>query len=490
MSQKKEISKQTNLALNYLYHTFTQLLSIFVPLITTPYVSRVLQPEGIGIYSYTGAVSTFFTLFAALGINAYGRREIAFHRDNLKEKSVNFWELFILKCCTSIIVITVYGIYIFNASNEYRIYYIIQSVALFSALIDISWFFQGIENFRILAIRTTFIRLLTVLLIFAVVKNKNDVGTYILINVGSNFLANVIMFFGLKDRICSISVKELRPLRHLRGVIEFFLPVLAVQLYTYIDKIMLGRMGYSTAQNGYYEQARKITEIVIKIITSINAVLFPRIAFLYAQRRVDDIKRIFHDTFRLTILLLLPIITGISVCADNFVGWFFGDGYEQVAGLLRLSCPLLVFMCIGNFVGVQYLNPTKQQNTATIIYFISAAFNIIFNIILIPKLLSMGALIASNIAEFISCVLQVIVFKLSEYSFRMSEGIWKYIVSSIIMGLVVYGVDRIMRGGMITTVVEILVGIIIYFASLLILHDNNLVFEYIKKSISGRNEKK
>ena len=224
---------------NYIYNLSYQILAIIVPLITTPYVSRILHADGIGIYSYTGTITTFFSLFAALGVNSYGQREIAYFQNEKKKRSIVFWELFLCRVVTTLVVCIIYFLFAVF-SGKYRNYYFIQIFTLLSVMVDISWFFQGIENFKVVAIRNVLIRIVTVFLVFIFVKNENDLDKYMWINSLSTFFSCLFMIISLKGEVYKISISVLKPLRHMRGILEFFLPVLAVQLYSQVDKVMLG----------------------------------------------------------------------------------------------------------------------------------------------------------------------------------------------------------------------------------------------------------
>ena len=159
---------------NYIYNLSYQILAIIVPLITTPYVSRILHADGIGIYSYTGTITTFFSLFAALGVNSYGQREIAYFQNEKKKRSIVFWELFLCRVVTTLVVCIIYFLFAVF-SGKYRNYYFIQIFTLLSVMVDISWFFQGIENFKVVAIRNVLIRIVTVFLVFIFVQKMHAV---------------------------------------------------------------------------------------------------------------------------------------------------------------------------------------------------------------------------------------------------------------------------------------------------------------------------
>lgn len=246
-------------------------------------------------------------------------------------------------------------------------------------MIDISWLYQGIEEFKLIAVRNIIIKLITISLIFVFVKESTDLILYILINSISTFLSFFIFFVDIRKHIQKVSFSELRFQKHLKGTIEFFIPLIATQIYSQLDKIMLGAITNDAFQNGYYEQSRKIINILIMVTTSINGVMYPRISRLFANNEHDEIRKLYQSSIKMIWLLLVPMMIGIVLVSDNFVGWFFGDGYDQVAILMKLSAPLLLFMTLGNFVGMQYLSPTGKQNKMTLIYIVSAIINIILN---------------------------------------------------------------------------------------------------------------
>lgn len=459
---------------NYLYNLSYQVLLVIAPLITAPYISHVLHPAGVGIYSYTTTIASAFALFAALGVNTYGQREIAYRQGDVKEQSIVFWELFITRIITTLIVggcYIAFSIYY----KQYTIYLLQQAFIVFATLLDISWYFQGIENFKIIAVRNIIIKILTIVLIFMLVKDEFDVGRYILINSFSIFASYGIFFLNLKKYIVTIDFKCLKIKRHLRGTIEFFIPLIATQLYSQLDKIMLGALTRSTIENGYYEQARKIVHILIMIIISINTVMYPRISNLYAQERKDEIVKLYKITFKMIAMMVVPIAIGLLFVSDNFVVWFYGDDYIPVSILLKLSGLLLIFMAIGNFVGMQYLSPTGKQNQMTVVYLISAVLNLGLNMIMIPMYQSLGAIIASIIAEVFSGLSQMWLLQKSNYKFNAFEGLWKYLCAGLVMAL---GLNRLRIINpfvyIAQTIFEVIVAAVIYFIVLVCVKEENV----------------
>lgn len=456
---------------NYLYNLSYQILMVISPLITAPYISRVLHADGVGVYSYTFTLATAFSLFAALGVNTYGQREIAYCQDDVIKRSKTFWEIFIGRLITTAIVGVTYLVFCF-AYKEYTFYLLLQAFIVFANMIDISWLYQGLENFKVIAVRNIFIKIFTVVMIFWMVKEPTHVGRYILINSLSAFASYTFFFVGLKKEIVKIPVSELDWRKHIKGSLEFFIPLIATQLYSQLDKIMLGAITRDTFENGYYEQARKIVNILVMILTSVNSVMYPRISYLFANGEKSEIKKSYKISLRTVCLILMPMILGVCITADNFVVWFFGSEYVPVANLMKWSSLLLVFMAMGNFVGMQYLSPMGMQNKMTKAYLIAAAVNFCLNLLLIPCLYSVGALIASIAAEAVSCFMQLHYFEKSEYAIPLWKTMWKYVVAALVMGVILLGFNAILPVvGVLQTIADIALGGVVYIVCLVLLKE-------------------
>lgn len=477
---------------NFIYNTSYKILIIIVPLLTEPYVSRVLHPNGVGIYSYTFTLATAFSSFAALGINTYGQREIAYCQQDTVKRSTIFWELVIYRFITTAVVLV--GYLVFSCVyQEYRKFLLEQTFIIVAVAFDISWYFQGVENFKIVVVRNAIIKFGTLLCIFLLVKKESDLGLYILINSGSVLLSNLIYVFKLKNEVCLVPYRKLNLKKHSAGMFGFFIPLIAVEIYSQLDKIMLGAMTTSSLENGYYEQARKIIAFMVSIAVSLNTVLLSRIANLYINHQKELIVNYYKKSIRFIYLLLFPMCVGMLVISQNFTAWFFGTDYGKVTTLLDLSCPLLFFMCLGNFVGVQYLSPMGMQNKMTKAYLTAAVVNFCLNLLLIPQLYSVGALIASIIAEAVSCFIQLYYFAKSEYAIPLWKPMWKYTVSALVMGVVLLGVNAILQvAGVLQTVADIAVGGVVYAACLILLREELvcMVLKAVKAKQMNRSFRK
>lgn len=475
------------IAKNYIYNLIYQVLVIILPLITTPYVARILGAENIGIYSYTLSIVTYFVLIGSLGIATYGQREIAYVQSDKKKRSSIFWEIIIFRIIT-MAVVSIFYYFMYIRGTQYTSYYKILILELISSCLDISWFFQGMEEFKKTVLRNTIVKVLSIICIFSLVKTVNDLSVYILIYALSNLVGNISLWAYLPKYIQKIGIKELKLLRHLRPVIALFIPQIAIQLYTVLDKVMIGAMVENKVESGYYEQAQKIIKILLTIVTALGTVMLPRIANKFADGKTDEIKRNITTSFKFTYLLAFPMLFGIIAISNRFVPVFLGAGYEEVSLLIKIISPIILMIGLSNVIGNQYLLPTKRQKSFTISVLCGAIVNLILNFILIKKYEAIGASIATVIAETTVVAIQFICVRNEIKFLEIIKLGLKNLIASIIMLVIAILIEKIMKNqsSYIIILIQICAGIISYFAMLLILKDKfltQIIDKFIKKKI-------
>lgn len=461
------------LRINYLLNTTYQVLVILVPVITTPYISRVLGASGVGVYSYTYSIVSYFILISSLGSSTYGRREIAYCQDNRELRSIKFWTVFSLKTVTGSISIFMYLLYVFLYAGAYKDIAFIQSLYLFSDLFDIIWLFQGMEDFKRVVIRNATLKLINICFIFSFVKNENDVWLYTIILSGMNLVANLSMWLSAPKYISFIPLKKLRPFSIFKEEFSLFLPTIAVQMYTYLDKSMIGLFSVGTVENGYYEQTEKIVRMALAVVTSLGTVMTPRIAKLFSEGRMDAIQENIRKSFRFTCMLALPVMFGIIAVSQIFVPVFFGKGFEKILVLLPLYALVIPFVSLSNLLGIQFLIPIGKQNAYTAAVSLSAILNVFVNFILIPRYYSVGACVATIIAEAIGSLYMVGYCRKKrllqlKYIFADSRN---YIVASALMCCIILVASHIAKETVSSLIILIVIGMGIYFASLTVLKD-------------------
>lgn len=486
---------------NYIYNMIYQVLILVLPLVTTPYLSRVLGAEGIGIYGYTYAVVTYFILFGSLGVAMYGQREIAYAQENIEARKKTFIEIVLFRFIT-IAIATVFYYFFFIKGAEYQIYYQILLLELIAAAFDISWFFQGMEEFKRTVTRNVLVRICSVSLVFILVKTKEDLAKFTLIYSLADLIGNLSLWLYVPKYVKGVKVKNINAFRHLPQIILLFIPQIANQIYKILDTTMIGALVADKTETGYYEQGQKVIRLLLTVVTSLGVVMVPRMASTFMSGDNEKIKDYLKMSFRFVFFLAFPIMFGITSIAESFVPVFFGEGYDKVVILISIISPILLLMGMANVLGTQYLLPTKRQKEYTISVVIGLIVNFILNYILIKQYASIGASIATVISELVVVVIQYQYIK-KDIKFKTLLNLaWKYLVAGLTMFAVCFGVRLLLNANVINTALldfadniqmsrtyfinttaiisQMAVGALTYFVVLVLLKDD-YIFKFIDK---------
>lgn len=464
---------------NYIYNLIQQILLVISPVITIPFLSRSLGADGIGQYSYAYALTSYFALVATLGCDVYGRREISYVKDNMEERSKKFWSIQIIKTISALIVIVAY--LIFSSFNPNKVLLYILIFHLINVPLNIGWFYQGIEKFKKITIRSFILKITELLFVIFFIHKPSDLILYVFGSSFINFLAFFVLWIDLKEDIKLIPLKQINIKKDFKECMVFFLPSIATSIYTLLDKTMLGILTGNYLENGYYEQAQKINVVLLKVVLALGIVLLPQIASSFKKGDTSSVQKFIKKSGRYVFLIAIPIAFGLLCISNTFVPWFFGDGFNKVSNLLKLSGFVLIVQGIDDVLGMQYLVSVGRQKEYIISLFSGAAVNFICNMILIPKFAAVGAVIASLIGECIIVLVQVIFVKneinLIEF-FKQSKN---YIIASAMMMIMLPFVKNF-DANIISTIIIGVIGCCIYAISLLILKDEmlQLVFNKIK----------
>ena len=470
---KKSITK------NYMYNLIYQILVLILPLITTPYISRVLGAENIGIYSYTISIATYFILFGSLGVALYGQRQIAYEQKKAKKMSKTFWEIIILRFGTMTISILIFY-FVFVKGKQYQLYYKILLLELFANCFDISWFFQGLEEFKKTVTRNVIVKLISVISIFAFVKKTDDLGIYFWIYVLSTLFGNISLWAYLPKYLKKTKVRQLNVAQHIKPTIGLFIPQIAIQVYTILDKTMIGTIVLDKSEVGYYEQSQKIIKMLLTIVTSLGTVMLPRIASTFASGEKEKVTSYMNKSFNMVFLLGFPLMFGIISVSKAFVPVFFGQGYDKVAILMKVISPIILLIGLSNVTGTQYLLPTKRQKEYTISVVCGAIINFIMNMCLIWKFGAIGASIGTVIAELTVTLVQIYFVK-KDFDIRNLFKIAKnYLISSVIMFIICLLIGNYTNNNLASIVVQVIIGGLTYGICLLIFKDE-FIFEMLNK---------
>lgn len=471
---------------NYLYNLGYQILIIILPLITTPYVSRVLGAKGIGTYGYTNSITQYFILFGCIGLNLYGQREIAYYQKDIEKRSKVFFELLLLRIITVSISIVLYY-FTFCQNATYGYIFSIQIIDVIASMFDISWLYQGMEDFKKIVVRNTLVKICGLIIIFMFVKSPADLPIYVLGYSATLLLGNLSMWMYLPKFVKKVSLKHLNIQKHLRPTIVLFLPQIATSIYTMLDKTMIGALTGNTAEVGYYEQSQKIIKMAMTLATSLGTVMLPRVANMYKEGKFKEVKESMYSSFQFISFLSFPLCFGLIGISKGFVPWFFGDGYGKVVYNMNIIAPIIFIIGYSNVIGTQFLLPTGRQKQYTVSVCVGTLVNLVFNLLLIPHFLSYGAAIATVIAELSVTLVQIIATK-NIFSYKcVLKIVYKYILSSIIMALCLIILSNTLTVSILNTVIEVIIGCIIYFFVLILLKDNSI--NYLICKIKNKGEK-
>ena len=454
---------------NYFYNMGYQILILLVPLVTVPYVARVLGAQGVGINDYTNAVISFFLLFGQMGILTYGNREIAYHRDNKFERSKIFWEISIMQLVLVSLAYCVFYIFISNFSQVYYWFFLAQSLLIIAGIFDISWYFMGLEDFQKTIGRNMLVKLVSIGLIFSFVKTPNDVGKYILILSGSQLLGNITLWPYLVKSIQFIQLSKLHPFSHFNPALLMFIPTITTQIYLVVNRIMLKFMApTSTAAVGLFSQSDKVIKLILAIVTATGAVMLPHIAHKFAEGDIRGIRQSLYNSFDFVTSLAVPMMFGIAAVAEKFAPWFLGGQFYASGKIMILESPVILFIAWSNVTGTQYLMPVNRVKEYTISVSIGAVVNIICNIFLIEVYSAAGAALSSTISEFAVTAFQIFCIRTTIRRRQLFSGTWKYILSGTIMFIVVYRMNQFMHMNIMNLALQIILGILVYAIGLVV----------------------
>ena len=448
---------------NFLYNVSYQLLTIILPLITVPYVSNILGAEGIGNYAFTYANMQYFVIFGMVGITLYGNRQIAYVRDNKEKLRNTFFSIYTLQLITTTISFILYLIFVLVFNNgDYKWLYIVQGINIIASMTDISWLFMGLEQFKKTVVRNTIVKLASLASIFIFVKSSNDTVIYTLILALSALIGNLTFWFYVPKAIGFKSIKISGLNLHLKASLALFIPQIAIQIYVLLDRTMLGTIT-DTVQVGFYENSQKIVKIVLTLATAIGTVMMPKIANTVASGDMKKVKYYIKNSFFFVSALSIPLMFGLMGVAPELSPWFFGNNFVGIEKLIVISSLIILAISWSNVLGMQLLVPLNKTKEFTISVTSGAIINFVLNLVLIKKFGAIGSCISTIIAEFTVTSVQFYLIKDFIKAKELIKPVVLFIPASIVMYIFVRIIGNFMGAGILTNIVQGMVGVITYF---------------------------
>ena len=402
---------------NFIFNVVYQLLIYVFPLITIPYVSRVLGVNNIGIYSYTYSIVYIFMLLAQLGINNYGNREIARHRDDIIKRSRLFLSIYTFQIITCLLMIVGYCFFLLSVEPNYSTIFYVQSIFLMSVFFDINWFYFGLEKFKITITRNLIIKVLSIIFIFLFVKEKDDLWIYSLILAVATLLSQMYLFTILHKYVKFVRFSLIDVLSHIKGILVLFIPVVSFAVYRVMDKTMIGFFS-SVTELGYYENAERIINIPISVIAALGTVMLPRMSYLYNNDN-SEVNDVLFSSMKLALILACIMTCGAMFISNDISLVLFGAEFAKSGNIIKILSFTIIASAWANVIRTQYLIPRGEDKIYVKSTIGGAITNLICNIIFIPIWGAYGACIGTLVAEFFVALYQ-------SYCVRKVLPIYKY----------------------------------------------------------------
>ncbi|MBD5069158.1 MAG: oligosaccharide flippase family protein [Lactobacillus sp.] len=447
---------------NTVYQAIYQVLQIILPLITVPIVSTALGPKGVGIFNYTNSITNYFVLVAGLGLANYGVREIASVRDNKEALSKRFWELEYLNIFIAVGILAVF--FLITPNLNYSQYYLIESLMIIAALLDISWLYIGLEDFGKISLANFIVKVVSFMLIVYLVHNEGDLWKYIFIQSISTLLSQSVLWLPLRNKVSYMLVSLKDIWRHFMPACHYFISKIAITLYTNLNKTLLGIFGTAAAV-GFYSNSLTLVTILVTLVTSVDEALLPRMSSLNAKGDEKQMHAILQKTIHLSMYFTIPLMFGIVVVTDQLVDWFFGYKFNFIKSIIPIFAPLVVIMPLGISIARQYLVPKGEIKSYNLSVIYSAIISVIINIILVPKYGIYGSIIATMVSETLVTVVRVVdLLKNTTFRFEYSRII-KIILCSGVMAVTVFYFTNSWSSSIVTTLLQGMLGAVVYFVT-------------------------
>lgn len=476
MEKNQELPvKQKSLKLNAFFNALRNIFALLVPLITFPYSTRVLTPEGIGQVNFAQSILQYFSLISGLGIGVYAVREGAKIRDDKIQFSKFAKEILIINLISTFsayILLIIAIIFIPNLQNYKNLLYVC-SISMIFITIGMDWIFIVKEDFGFITLRTLIAQLISTVLLFILVKSKDDVINYAFLQILGYIIISITNFNTINKTLKIKTTEKIEIKKHLKPIFSLFSISAISCIYTILDTTMLGFITTDTIV-GYYAASTKINRIVLNSILSIFAILQPRLSY-----NIENDKENFYPLVKkglnLLFILIIPCTLGLNLLAEPLLLVFTGDNYRDAILTTQIINPIIIFISISSFISNQVFIPLNKEKYSIICVSIGALTNMFFNAILIPKYAQNGAALASIIAEFLVMIIEFIIIAKHVVDKPFFKNLFTVLTSSILMYLIDYLVYHQLQSNIQKIIICTILGVILYASILYIFRNQYLI---------------
>ena len=467
-------SVKVNYILN-LINTGTQML---FPLITFPYVCRVIEADGVGQINFYQSIISYISLFTCLGIPMYAIREIARDRSDVIQMNRTAMEILLLHSMLTLVGYAIVAILCLTIPQiQVNIpLFLILSLTIFFTAIGCEWFYQGIEDFKYITIRGLIIKTVSVVLLFIFVKSKTDLLYYGCYTVFGVLGGNIFNFFRLRKYIHreNIIFSELHIKRHIKPVLKVFSFSVVTSIYLQLNTVLLGFLKNALAV-GYFAAATKVMQMLLTMSACLGSVMMPRASHLIAENKEDEFNRLIQKSYDFTLAIALPMTIGLIFCAPSLITALCGVKFEHSILPSQIIAPIILMVAISNVFGIQVLFPKGKINIVTLCCGIGAVADLILNLCLIPFFSYIGTSIAYLGAEVATTVSMYFIGRRYIPIIYFKKSHLTYALGCIVMAFALYGISLLQLPTLTILLLQGCCGVLAYFIILCICKDEMLV---------------
>ena len=488
--KKNNLLKPDSTKKNFTFQFVYQVIVLAVPLVVSPYLTRTLGGESLGVYTYTFSTAYYFVVFAMLGINTYGQRIISQSRSDFIELRKAFWSLFAVHIFTSVLAMVAYIIYVLFICNSDVEVAFAQTLYVASAAFDLTWLFYGLEKFKMVAIRNAIVRVISTICIFLFVRSASDIMIYTIIMAATTVGGQIVLFPQVFSAIPPICFSRQNIKSHLKPLFTLFAAVVAVTLYTVFDKTLLGIM-LTKESVAYYEYSDKIINIPKAFILIISNVLFPKACKFAKTENYIGLHKNMEKAVAVTCIIGCIACFGFGAVAGQFALLYYGEEFAICGEIISMMCPLILIIGIGETIRSQYIYPLNMDASMVKILFLNAGVNLVLSALLIPSCGIKGAVIGTIAAEVMGLVIETYIVRNYLSVKWLIFQCLPFVIIGAIMFMIIKSVEVIAGNGWLSLGIKTFVGTIVYCISTLIylFFFKKNMFNMVVKEVRSRLKK-
>ena len=448
---------------NYIFQVIYGILSMIVPLITAPYVTRVLGADNLGIYNYAYSISGIFLKISELGVVNHGSRSIASYQKDIESRSQIFWEIYFIQFCVSLIITGVYFFYVLSFVKEHYLIALLQVIYVSSSIFNIRWFYMGLEQFKKTVTRDLIVKILSFIALFVFVKSRADLWKYTVITLSAFTASNIFLWYGIKKYIKWVKPSKQGILDQIKPMLVLFIPTIAVSIYTVMDKVMLGAISGETSV-AYYHYASVIAAIPLFFITSFGQVMLPRLSAMAAEGDTNS-NSVIDKSLLFAFFMACAFSFGLSAISSEFIPLYYGEEFNDCTILLILISFKLPFMAYSDVIRSQVLIPHHEDRKFVISLFFGAGINLLSNSLLIPGYGAVGAAIGTIVSEAAVSISQLFLARKRYNPIKSLKSSLSFVLIGLIMFFVVVAIkNSILCKPIFKLIIEIASGAFCYLS--------------------------